>query len=451
MKFRIVNFQPHRISGWVSDPEAAQPQTVLDLVVGGTPAAALTCSIFRDELPADEFENRNIGFLGSLPAVFWTGETHQTSLVHRASGTVLEEQALETQDARIPSGDRLSADFVLTARGQLAGWAAADGSPTRVRVLLDGEQFAQTRAAANALPWKRGRVKVGGPFGHLYGAQLPPELFDDEEHRVQVYAEDAAGVWVPVFSELMVFDASRRGQAAREALRISEGRPDTSSSWLKKAKVKKGISVQSLNVTSSYARLTLEGEAAHQRAVLRLGDTEAVLHAITPPEETGRRRELVQSYAGEIPSSARFNGGLKRYEVGDDLESTYDIHMGDETGRRPEKLPEEVLEDVEGTFLASPAVLDGGALAGWAAHTAAADAPVDLLLEEVTPDGPVELARAQNTLRNKYAKLEAGFRQAGYTVFLPPEVLGGAHLTPEAERGAQPRGRAAVGGPLLRP
>lgn len=423
MKFRIVNFQAHRISGWVSDPEAAQSKTVLDLMVAGRPVASLSCTIFRDELSAEEFENRNIGFRGNLPAEFWTGEEHQVSLVHRASGTVLEDQRIPTTDARLPEGEGLSGDFTLTARGQLAGWAAADGSPTRIRVLLDGEQFAQTRATAQSLPWKRGRVKLQGPFGHLYGAQLPPELFDDEEHRVQVFAQDAAGAWVPMLNELMIFALSRRDQAEREVQRIAESRADTSSAWLKKAKVKKGISVKSLEATSSYARLTLAGEASHRRAVLRLGDTEAVLHAITPPEEAGRRREQVQSYAGELPADARFSGSLKLYQDGEDLESTYDVHMGDETGRRPEQLPEEIFEDTEGAFLASPAVLDGGALAGWAAHTAAVEAPVDLVLEAITPDGPVELARTQTTIRNKFAKLEAGLRQAGYTLFLSPEVL----------------------------
>lgn len=422
MKFKIVNFQAHRVSGWFYNPDSPQRRIGLDLLVNGEPVAVLSCTNFRDELPADEFENRNIGFLGSLPPQFWTGQTYRVALLHRASGTVLHEQDVETEDQRIPGSGGLSGAFVLTPRGQLAGWASNGAQRSTVRVVVDGRQMEQSRAKLDALPWKRGRVTMQGPFGFLYATQLPPVLFDDEEHRVQVFAADLHGGEAELLNEYMQFPAALHETAAKEADRIARGGADTSSAWLKRAKTKKGISVRSLDVTASYARLTLAGESnTHQRAVLRLGDAEVLLTVIHPGGPGGAPD--LQTYAGEIPPSAQFSGTLVLYDTDGDLDGTYDIHLGDETGRRPEQLPAQITEDPDGAFLASPVVLDGGSLAGWAAHTAAAEAPVDLVLEEVTPSGSVELARAQTTVRNKFAKLEAGLRQAGYTLFLPPTVL----------------------------
>src|SRR4051794_31816265 len=107
MKFKIVNYQAHRISGWVYEPDADQGTTVLDLVVNGETVSALTCNIFRDELSAEEFSTRNVGFLGNLPPQFWTGDKHDVAFIHRGTGDVLTQKGISTSDSRIAGTEKL--------------------------------------------------------------------------------------------------------------------------------------------------------------------------------------------------------------------------------------------------------------------------------------------------------------------------------------------------------
>ena len=423
MKFKIVNYQAHRISGWVYDPGAAQGNAVLDLVVNGEIVSELTCDIFRDELSSEEFSTRNVGFLGTLPPQFWTGETYDVALRLRGTGEVLMQKQMSTADSRIPGVDSLHGHFTVTPYGQVAGWASAHNQPAYARLSIDGTVVDEARTDRRALPWKRDVVKFDAPFGFIYGAQIPPEFFDGQTRRVQVFAGQDTDASVPVLDQTLELGSEHGEAAAREAQRLQHDAPDTSSIWEKTPKVRPDIRVASMELTECYASITLVGEIQHRRVVLRMGEAEIVMQALTEPPEGDPEASGKQSYAGEIPLEGRFTEPVSLFTPGAEVSKTYDLRLGDETGRRPEGLPESIAHDSPGELLLSDTVLDGGVFTGWAAHTAGLDFPVEIVLREVTENGETEMHSTPSSLKNKHAKLQHAIRHVGYALALPASVL----------------------------
>ncbi|WP_218221711.1 glycosyltransferase family 2 protein [Nesterenkonia sp. Act20] len=423
MKFKIVNYQAHRISGWAYDPEADQGNSVLDLVVNGETVSALTCNIFRDELSSEEFSTRNVGFLGTLPPHFWNGEKHNVALVHRGSGEVLIEDRMDTTDARVVGAEVLSADYRVTPQGQVAGWASAETQPAYARVTVDGTVIDEGRTDRRELPWKRGSLKFDAPFGYMHATQIPSSFFDDQMHRVQVFVGHEPHAPVPVLDYTLELAAEHSDAAAREAQRLRQDAPDTSSTWLKSPRVRKEITVSRLALTECYASIALTGEIQHRRLVLRLGEAEVILTAVTEPPEGEPEAAGTQRYAGEVPLEGRFSESVPLFMPGAPVGSTYDVRLGDTTGRRPAGLPETIVQDSNGELLVSEFTLDGGAFTGWAFHTAGLDFPVELVLQAVGATENAEVIRSPATQKNKYAKLQHGIRRAGYSLALPSSAL----------------------------
>ncbi|GAA1128889.1 glycosyltransferase family 2 protein [Arthrobacter flavus] len=423
MKFKIVNYQAHRISGWVYEPGTDKGSTVLDLVINGETVSTLTCNIFRDELSAEDFSTRNVGFLGSLPPLFWTGEEHDVALVHRRTGDVLLRKRMSTTDSRIEGEKGLSADFILTPLGQIAGWASAENQPAYARITVDGKAIAHSRADRHVLPWKRDAVKLNAPFGYMFGTQIASDFFDGREHQVQVFIGGEPHASVSVLDQLLELSAEYSEDAAREAERLQPHAPDDSSTWAGAVRVRPGISVSHLEFTECYASITLAGDTSHRRLVIRLGEAEVTLTALVEPVEGNSAAEGTRRYAGEIPLEGRFNEPIQLFTPGSDIASTYDLRLGDSTGRRPEALPEAIVLNAEGKFLCSKTVLDGGVLTGWAFHTAGLDYPVELVLRETTEEGDTQTHRSSASLKNKHTKLQHGISRAGYGVALPYSVL----------------------------
>ncbi|WP_459385127.1 glycosyltransferase [Arthrobacter humicola] len=441
MKFKIVNYQAHRISGWVYEPDAGQATTVLDLVVNGETVSALTCNIFRDELSAEEFSTRNVGFLGNLPPQFWTGEEHDVALIHRGTGNVLTQKGISTSDSRIAGTEKLSADFIVTPQGQVAGWASAENRPAYARVTVDGNVIDQGRTDRRLLPWKRDTVEFDAPFGYMRGIQIPSDFFDGQVHRVRIFAGGEPHAPVLVLDQTLELAAEHSDAAAREAQRLEHDAPNTSSAWLKPARVRSEIRVARVALTECYASIALTGQPQYRRLVLRLGEAEVTLTALSESPENDPEAEGLQRYGGEIPLEGRFADSIPLCTPGADVDSTYDLRLGDATGRRPAGLPEAVVQDVGGEFLLSETVLDGGMFTGWAFHTADLDLPVELVLREVTETEETDLNRSSAVLKNKDAKLKHGIRRAGYALALPSSVLElrSAHLRlvavhPQGER-----------------
>lgn len=423
MKFKVVNYQAHRISGWVYDPETQDGHAVLDLTVNGETVSALTCDIFRDELSSEEFPTRNVGFLGTLPPQFWTGDQYDVALIHRGSGQVLTQQQIGTVDSRISGADALSAQFTVTARGQVAGWASAANEPAYARVTVDGQIVDEARTDRRALPWKRDALKFDAPFGFIHGAQIPPEFFDDAIHRVQVFSGETADVAVQVLDESLELTREHGDAAARESQRLQQDLPDTTSGWLKAPKVRAEITVSQVALTESYVSINLTGAVQHRRVVLRLGEAEVVLQALVEPHEAEHEPTSIQRYAGEIPLEGRFSGALPLFIPGAGVQESYDLRLGDPSGRRPAGLPLEIAQNDSGEFLASETVLDGGVFTGWAFDTAVLDYPVDLVLREVTGTEVTEVHRVTASRKNKQAQLQFGLRRAGYELALPASTL----------------------------
>ncbi|GAA4910185.1 glycosyltransferase [Nesterenkonia rhizosphaerae] len=424
MKFKVVNFQAGRISGWFYDSEAVHSGApVLDLRIDGETVDTLTCNIFRGELPESDFLTRNVGFLGALPASWWTGSSYRVQLVHRASDQLLHEEVLEAPDATVDEAGGLNGQFLISSRAQVAGWAAVGDDSTRVRIVVDGQLVEDARAGALSLPWRRDRFNLQGPVGRFFGTQLPGEFFDDEMHDVRVFARDSRNLWISIAQQRLLLPSSERESAERERTRIRDNHPEPSDAWLRQPTINDNIKVEQLSVTGTYACVSLSGDVTNRRAVLRIGESEALLQAITPTDNDELPRKSLHYFAGAISVQEALSGSFELHRSGTDLNSSYDLHMGDVTGRQPQGMSECISIDVDGELLTSEVRLDGGTLTGWAVHTAAVDAPLDLVLEEVTGQETSELARTQNTMRNKQARLETGLRQIGFALVLPARVL----------------------------
>ncbi|TLP94738.1 glycosyltransferase [Nesterenkonia salmonea] len=420
MQYKIVNFRADRISGWMFNPDAPQVRQKLAVMVNGEHAATLTCNVFRAELSPDEFPTRNVGFLGSLPPNLWTGETYQVSLQDPTSGETFAESALDTPDALISAESAVSGDVRITERGEVAGWVARAGARTTVQVLVDGQEIFKERANQKKLRFTGKEVDVTVPPEYAFSAQVPPEYFDDEQHfvEVRVNATDTT-----VAQSTLRLVSAHREKAGLEAERLAATENDIFEPWRKKSTQASAIQLEMLSVTATYAQVRLTGEGLHGRLLLRVGEETAVLHPVSEPRGTVASGEThSQDYAVEIGAGVGFEQ-MSLFTVGDSLETTFDLRLGDGGGRRPIGLPQTLVEDQNGEFVLSAAELDAGRFGGHAFHTAALDIPVQVVLEEVTADGSHTLVRAEASEGSKQVRRRYGISTGSYSLPLPVEVL----------------------------
>lgn len=416
MKFKIVNFQAHRISGWFFDPEAVETKPVLDLFVDGEPASALACNIYRDELSEAEFPTRNVGFLGALPPQYWTGDRYSVELKHRDTGKVLAEAEWTSKAAYLAEGYDIAGEVELTSRGQLGGWVSEHGRPASVSVFVDGRQIFESRADGRRLAWKDRVLGVTVPPGFAFSFQVPAEFFDGLKHEVQVIAGSDA---LSILERTVVLDPGHQQTAAHEEERLLSGQSDWARLWKKTPRVRQEVSVSGSLLTSSYAKVSLSGEATHSRVVLRLGERVMVLHALEAPQSESDP----QSYAAQLPLGALPPGSLQLHTSGAALSETYDLRLGDESGTRPSGLPPSLSENSSGELHLSPVSMDAACLEGWAFHSGDLHASVLITLREVTDQGPRDLARIPADVPSKRLRKAYGISGGNYRVPMPSEVL----------------------------
>lgn len=425
MTHKIVNFRADRISGWFYDPAADGARAVLDLLVDGVPVTTLKCNVFRNELSPADFPNRNIGFLGALPPDLWTGQSYTVALRDRRSGAILTEQEVTTRDTRLDGAPGFSGEFQLTDRGEIGGWIAHGDQTVGLRVFVDGHQTAEVAADSQKILVGADKISVATPPGYAFSIQLPAEYYDDAAHDVLVIAApDSEEIYLV---EQKLFLASQHAQFAEEqAERLRTGKRDWAHAWRKQPSVREDIDVTRVEVTPSYAAVTLEGTIRHRRAVLRLGEHVIRLTSVRTlhPEDAAASQTPMIRYAAEIPRSAEFAAELSLYGGGGEIAQTYDLRMGDESGRRPANLPAQVELDLEGTRITSQPQLEAGRFQGFSFDTVELEAPHEVILRSQTPEGSVELARAvadlpERSLRDRYGVASTG----AYQLPLPSQVL----------------------------
>ncbi|WP_044494298.1 glycosyltransferase family 2 protein [Nesterenkonia massiliensis] len=426
MKHKIVNFRADRISGWFYDPEAGDARGVLDLLVADEPVASLPCKVFRRELSPDEFPTRNVGFLGSLPPEFWTGETHAVSLRDRRTGRILTQEKMQTDDLRLPTSPGFSGEFQVTDQGQIAGWAARGPAPVSVRVFVDGHQVDDSVANHSKVLWMTDQLDVTAPPGFAYSFQVPAEYFDDASHRIQVIG-DPESEEILLLERTVRLEARYAARAAEATERLRTGKSDWSEPWRKAAQIRSSITVTRFELTPSYAAVTVVGDSKHSRAVLRLGENVVPLTLTTGlhPDDEGRQEQHSQRcYAGEIPSSVQVPSELALFSPGAELGNTFDVRMGDESGRRPAGLSTVVVSSSESKPLASTVEWDAGCLEGWVLDLADLHVPESVVLRAVTPEGPVELVHAEASSPVRELREKFGVRgTGGYSLPLPADAL----------------------------
>lgn len=225
MKFKVVNFRPERISGWCFDPENLRVKGLIDLQVNQTVVASFPCHVFRQELSGEKFADRSIGFLGSLPPQYWTGDAHRAALVERHSGTVLAEKALKTPDAQVPGSAGVFADVQLGASGEVAGWMGQAGPKLRAALLVDGNRVHSVVADARTHRWDAKALKVTGPVGWAFSLQIPAVYFDGAEHQIQVVAQTQPEQTV-IFDQRRILPDDEAGTAHHQEQTVKQDPPD---------------------------------------------------------------------------------------------------------------------------------------------------------------------------------------------------------------------------------
>lgn len=420
MKYKVVNFRADRISGWLFDPRAPQVRQGLSIIVNGERVSTLTCNVFREELTANDFPTRNIGFLGSLPPSLWTGEAYHVSLQASASGETLIEGSVETPDARISSDAEVSGEVRITENGEVAGWVSRAGVRTKVQVLVDGQEILNQRANQKKVRFSGTDFKMTAPPEYSFSAQVPPEFFDDEEHLVEVRVPATE---TTVAESKLTLSSTHREKAGLEVERLAASGQDKFEAWRKNSTQASTVQLEMLGVTATYAQATLTGHGLHSRLLLRVGEETATLYPVAEPRGTVAP-EAIESrrYAVEIGAGVGFEQ-MSLFAVGDSLETTFDLRLGDEGGRRPLGLPDTLAEDTEGEYVLSATALDAGRFEGHAFHTAALDVPVQIVLEELTEQGPKTLACAEAVNSKKLIRRRYGISTGFYSLPLPVDVL----------------------------
>lgn len=415
MKQKIVNFRADRISGWFYDSEAEDTRGVLELLVDDEPVTIVKCSIFRSELSPEDFLNRNVGFLASLPPEYWTGATHKVSLRDHRTGRTLHKQDLETHDRQLVESPGFSGEFKLTERGEIAGWAAQDRDKVNVRVFVDGHQVDDARAGQQQPLWSEARLPMAAPVGFAYSFQIPTEYFDDAEHQVQiVVAPDSEEI--VLLDQLVHLDVRHAEAAAEQTERLRRGVKDWSLRWRKAVSTRDDLHVSRIELTPDYAAVTVAGTARNKRAVLRMGEDVITLSAVTdlhPEDSDNEEHDRLRRYAGVIPSSVWTQSPVSLFDAYGQLIDTFDLRMGDESGRRPGGLPTRLHIDFDGYRVTSPVVLDAARLEGWLIDTAAVNQPKDVVLLSSSRDGAQELGRAETSRTHRDAQMRYGISNAG--------------------------------------
>ena len=119
-----------------------------------------------------------------------------------------------------------------------------------------------------------------------------------------------------------------------------------------------------------------------------------ILTALTGPPEEDPEAEGTQRYAGEIPLEGRFTDSIPLYTPGAEVGSTYDLRLGDATGRRPAGLPEAIVQDAGESSCSPRPCLTAGCSPGGPSTRRDLDFPVELVLREITETGETELHRS---------------------------------------------------------
>jgi hypothetical protein len=225
MKFKIVNFRADRISGWCQAPSREVGKARVDLLLGGVVVDSFLARNFRAELPAHDFADRNLGFLGTLPPQYWDGQTYPATLREQTTGTVLVEGDLHSEDARISSHPGLSGAAALGEAGQINGWASYQGSKVPVHLIIDSHTVLTAVADLHQLPKGKEQHKIPVPAGWAFSLQVPPEYFDGAEHRIQITVDAQSGSAV-IFDQVQRLLAEKAETADINIQQIDARRPD---------------------------------------------------------------------------------------------------------------------------------------------------------------------------------------------------------------------------------
>ncbi|GAA4829643.1 glycosyltransferase family 2 protein [Garicola koreensis] len=314
MILKTTKFGANRVSGWCSQPSGTDQQPIVELRVDGDMLAQTVADLSLNEVDPDTTSKQRVGFAFDLPATLRDGMPHHVE-VRETSQFTRESKVVEPPNSVVSDEENLFGEYHGFDRGMVIGWACKSNQTVTPEVRVDGTRVA-VEPLSDAVNSLRAR--------HGFGAVISPKFYDGEEHLVEVLLPGQAGEY-----HLL----------SQETLRFS---PDLKNVqwWRRATNQYEDIIVDSLHLTNAEAVLTLVGEVRHKRVALRLGYRRFVMDLVSPPASGEGKTRALGQYAVQFHKEAKLPSSLELYNAGGSLKRSFDVRLGDETGRRPSYLPQ---------------------------------------------------------------------------------------------------------------
>lgn len=411
MQFKVVNFRPERITGWVYHPEAPVDQDSVELYVNGAVVADFRADRFRDELDPERFQTRRIGFKGFMPPEYWDGAVYKAELRSKKSGAKLVEKQLSVPNRMLSESREITGELVYADGGRLVGWVHSRRDVVAVDCEIPGQatwraEAFSSRNESDVKPMLN--LPAQGAFDTRVDAHTeareptPVKLWADDGHERRLLAE----------VNLALNAAEAPDSGPKSDVLCSDSR------W-SKVKVRNEYPFESLQVSPRYAKASISGGPSNDKLVLRWGDAVTTLYRLDGPSVVSNTVE----FGGEIRATPT-HGEVARLFVEDSgPQLTFDLRFGDPGGRRPASLPSRlVVEYAEPNVLYGPVTLTAGHFTGWAFCPNSGSWPRVRLLR-VTEQGTESVTNTLTSDTSADCRDSIGVDRGGYSLRLPSRLL----------------------------
>lgn len=428
MIFKVVNFRPERISGWIYHPETPAAGDSVELLINGVAVADFRANKFRDELNSDQFLTRRIGFKGFMPPEYWDGASYQAELLSKISGAKLAQKQLSMPNRRLSNSGQIFGELVYAEGGHLVGWVHS----RRGEVAVDCEVPGQ--AAWRAESFSSGsesdfRPILNLPMQGAFYTRVDAPTDEVNPTKVKLWADDG-------HERVLVAEVDLAPHAAKPADSGTGSDVLFSDQRWNKVKVRDEYSLHSLNVNPRYAKAIIAGAPSNDKLVLRWGDAVATLYRLQGSSGPSGAIE----FGGEFRSILTRGDAASLFEENSASQLTFDLRFGDPGGRRPASLPRHhQVEYTDPNVFRGPVRLVAGHFQGWA-FSPNSDSWPRVRLVRVTEQGAESVTNKLAHDTSSDCRESIGVERGGYSLQIPSRLLketGPVHLILQLETGRQ--------------
>ncbi|MGJ9425481.1 glycosyltransferase family 2 protein [Nesterenkonia halotolerans] len=315
MILETAKFDSNAVVGWCYERAGQSTAAVLILSIDGREIERFVADRPLSEVYPDSTSRRPAGFSALLPAAIRDGVPHHVEIAE-VEGKARLAKIVEAPSSRLPEDELLFGEYHGYDGGAVLGWACRLGETVLPDVTID-DQSIRVMDVVDAANSQRAQ--------HGFKAMIPAKFYDGLPHEVAVRVSTGSATHLLGRQTIELPEAQRKLQWWRLPLR-EEGT----------------ITVDSLKVSEGNVALTLAGEVRHRRVELRLGFQQITMTLVSPPASGPGATRALGQYSAKLSRQLPSRSSYNRYEPGDSLRGTYDLRLGDTTGRRPSFLPRTV-------------------------------------------------------------------------------------------------------------